>query len=440
MHWEQPVQYASVSDIGFRRRNNQDKCSVQICPDRETWERTGHLFIVADGMGGHAVGELASKIAVDTIPHTLQKLHVDNARAAVRRAIETANAAIYERGTHNRDFQRMGTTCTALMLTAEGAVIGHVGDSRAYRVRENRIDQLSFDHSLQWELLKQGRMKPEDVYLHEPRHVITRSLGPEPAVDVDVEGPHIVLPGDTFVVCSDGLTNHLSDAEIGMITAELEPAEACRLLVHLANLRGGSDNITVITARVGDLPENVVPARDEQPPEEEDEGPSWWELGGLWGIAGLFVLGVLLLLLDRPAAGWSLTGLSVLLIVGVVVYLWRKRQGRLTDADLDPTRLSRPYQTASAAFNRDLLSELASAESELQRSAIEEGWSIDWSAHEKAYRSAHAALAAGDEKQAFRFYAQAIDVLMSGVHLHRKQKTRQAKWKKPTPSAGNAER
>ena len=251
MRWEQPIRYASISDIGFRRRNNQDACAVRICSDPKTWREHGHLLMVADGMGGHAVGELASKIAADTVCHTFFKLRDLDVVDALRKSLETANATINERGSLNRDFARMGTTCTSLALCSQGAVIGHVGDSRAYRIRGDRIDQLTFDHSLHWELMRQGRMRPDDIFMHESRHVITRSLGPEPTVQIDIEGPYPIFPGDVYLLCSDGLTGHVQDAEIGIIARELPPQEACRLLVNLANLRGGSDNITVVAVHVG---------------------------------------------------------------------------------------------------------------------------------------------------------------------------------------------
>ena len=114
MRWEQKVQYATISDIGMRRKNNQDSAAVQLCGDHEVWSQYGHLFIVADGMGGHAVGELASKIAVDTIPLTFFKSRADDTQKALLEAIENANAAINERGTQNEEFKRMGTTCVAL--------------------------------------------------------------------------------------------------------------------------------------------------------------------------------------------------------------------------------------------------------------------------------------------------------------------------------------
>jgi PPM family protein phosphatase len=116
MFWEQKIQYAAVSDVGFRRQNNQDACVVQLAPDRESWQERGHLFVVADGMGGHAVGELASKMAVDIIPLTFDKLRTQHPLAALKTALETANRRINERGSLNRDFLRMGTTCTALLL------------------------------------------------------------------------------------------------------------------------------------------------------------------------------------------------------------------------------------------------------------------------------------------------------------------------------------
>ncbi|MCH8829112.1 MAG: serine/threonine-protein phosphatase, partial [Planctomycetes bacterium] len=291
MRWGQTIHYASKSDIGFRRSNNQDSHAIQLCPDEKTWADHGHLFLVADGMGGHAVGELASKIAADTIPHTFFKTRDTDVAESLKNAIQFANSSINERGQLNREFERMGTTCSAFVLSQQGVVIGHVGDSRVYRIRGPRIDQLTFDHSLQWELLKQGRMKPEEIFLHEPRHVITRSLGPEPDVTVDVEGPYSIFPGDTYLICSDGLTGHVSDAEIGAICASLEPAEACRLLVNLANLRGGSDNISVVIVKVGDVPDGFSSLEDSEQPVVQS-GINFWWLTGFWAVAITFVGGI----------------------------------------------------------------------------------------------------------------------------------------------------
>src|SRR5262245_66376219 len=123
MRWEQPVPYASITDIGFRRRNNQDSLVVQVCSDSDTFRQRGHLFLVADGMGGHAVGELASKIAADTIPHAYQKSNDQSAAEALRSAVLAGNATINARGEMNRDFTRMGTTCTTLVLNPDGALV-----------------------------------------------------------------------------------------------------------------------------------------------------------------------------------------------------------------------------------------------------------------------------------------------------------------------------
>ncbi len=230
-------------------------------------------------MGGHAVGELASKMAADSVPHTYQKLKNCPLGEALEQAILESNTAINTRGKENKEFHRMGTTFTSLVLSPEGAVIGHVGDSRLYRIRGGRIDQLTFDHSLQWELLKQGKMSAEEIFLYEPKNVITRCLGPEEVVEVDIEGAHEVIPGDIYLLCSDGLTGLVEDNEIGTIASILPPAEACQLLVHLANLRGGPDNITVVIVRVN-APTNGLSVQDVDPESMESGGISWG-----WGIA-----------------------------------------------------------------------------------------------------------------------------------------------------------
>lgn len=415
MYWEQSVQYAALSDIGFRRRMNQDAYVVQLCPERGQWRTHGHLFMIADGMGGHAVGELASKIAVDTVPHTFFKTRGASLRSALRGAVEAANDAIYRRSATDRGFERMGTTGSVLVLSAEGAVIAHVGDSRIYRIRGETISQLTFDHSLQWELIRQGRMKPEEVYLNSPRHVITRSIGPEPRVEVDVEGPYPVLPQDVFVLCSDGLSGHVTDAEIGAAARELPPAEACRFLVNLANLRGGSDNITVIVARVGELP-----ARSERTEEEAGNEPhslwKWFELAAFWAMGLAIAAGVSLMLFRWLVEGVLVTAAGVTGTIGLLLWNWRRRRLELAAVDLDDaTRLWKPYRTASARLTRKFLNHIALLESELQRSATDEKWPIDWSRHESSYQEAQRALAEKQEARAFAEYAQAIDELMKGV-------------------------
>ena len=145
----------------------------------------------------------------------------------------------------------MGTTCSVLTLLPQGAVVAHIGDSRVYRLSQNRLEQLTFDHSLVWEMKAAGQLTSEEESAGKiPKNVITRSLGPYSECKVDLEGPFPVQVGDTFLLCSDGLTGVITDAEIGAILANLSPDEAARVLIDLANLRGGPDNITVVIVKV----------------------------------------------------------------------------------------------------------------------------------------------------------------------------------------------
>ncbi len=433
MLWEQSIQYGSISDVGFRRRNNQDALIVQVCPDRATWNEHGHLFLISDGMGGHAVGELASKITVDTLPQTFFKSRGSNVAAALQEAIEVANAAVYERGTANHDFQKMGTTCSALVLSPAGAVIGHVGDSRVYRISEDRIDQLTFDHSLQWELIRRREMSPEDVLLHEPRHVITRSLGPEPRVNVDIEGPYPVQLGDIFLLCSDSLTGHVNDAEIGTIARELPPGDACCLLVSLANLRGGSDNVSVVIVRAGEIPPGLH--ADQDPAQAAREAATSWSwLAAYWAIAIMFLVGVSLTLFEKTTLGTTCAALAMMAILTIIVLRLKKRLRRQPGGETAETVLWKPYRTASARLNLKFLRHLAAVAAELQRTATEEGWLIDWVRHEQASNDAQRAYAARRYSQAFRDYAKVIEALMVGLNQFRKQLHHNVRWGK-TPLA-----
>ncbi len=425
MRWEQKVQFASLSDVGFKRRNNQDSHVVMLSPDAETFQLRGHLFIVADGMGGHAVGELASKIAVDTIPHTYFKNRTDDMPTALNAAIVEANAVVHEKGSQNIDFNRMGTTCVALALGPQGAVAGHVGDSRLYRIRREQIDQLTFDHSLEWELIRHGRMKANDQLLPEIKHVITRSVGPEPEVEPEVEGPFPTWPGDIFLLCSDGLTGLVKDAEIGAIVKHLPPAEACRLLVNLANQRGGTDNITVIIASVGPLPDGVSPQSDEIPVSEAiPDQLGWLWLGGLWASAVTFALGVIYAMFEEAQRenGIALSVLSLIAFV-VTLVLWR-RWNRSRDHEMptksESTVLSRAYRTASAKLTSDLCSMLAKTESDMQQSATTEQWPIEAAAFEIASQAAKTALDTKDWPVALKEFGKSIDLLMTGWQQYRK--------------------
>lgn len=224
---------------------------MQPAPDESRWRSHGHVFIVADGMGGHAVGEKASAKAVRDIPLTyLKHVALEGPATAIRRAFREANEGIFAIGQNNPEFKGLGTTGTALFLRPEGVWVGHVGDSRAYRIRAGRVQQLTFDHSWVWEVARRQGIDPDELGDFK-RNVIIRSLGPDSEVEVDVEGPHPTEDGDAFLLCSDGLSNLVTPDEIGAAVTLFTPNEACQYLVALANARGGPDNITCLIVAVG---------------------------------------------------------------------------------------------------------------------------------------------------------------------------------------------
>ena len=243
--------YSDRTDVGRRRANNQDSKSVLPPSSPQQYQSRGWMFLVADGMGAHAAGEMASGIAAERVPLVYEKSAQHSPPLALRRSLEQTNAEINAKGESAAEFRGMGTTCTVLVLVPRGALVGHVGDSRAYRVRGRTIEQLSRDHSLVWELESAGGMSREQAAGAAPKNIITRSMGPHPHVDVDIEGPFPIEEGDTFLLCSDGLSGQVADEEIGLFAAELEPREATAALTGLALVRGAPDNVTVIAARAG---------------------------------------------------------------------------------------------------------------------------------------------------------------------------------------------
>ena len=154
--WQDGLEHVALSDLGLRRSNNQDSMTVAVAGSQAAFQQRGHLFMVADGMGAHAAGELASKLAADTVPLSYHKLTDRPPPEALRAAVEDANSQIHSRGQASPDFKGMGTTSTVLVLLPQGAMVAQVGDSRAYRLRGNRYEQLTFDHSLVWEMRAAG--------------------------------------------------------------------------------------------------------------------------------------------------------------------------------------------------------------------------------------------------------------------------------------------
>ena len=284
--WQSGLEHVALSDLGLRRSNNQDSMTAAVAGSLAAFQQRGHLFMVADGMGAHAAGELASKLAVDTVPLSYHKLADRSPPEALRAAMEDANSQIHSRGCASPDFKGMGTTSTVLVLLPQGALVAQVGDSRAYRFRGNRYEQLTFDHSLVWEMRAAAALPAGQVPDYIPKNVITRSLGPNPSVQVDLEGPFPVAVGDTFLLCSDGLSGPVNDEEMGILLHCLPPAEAARTLIDLANLRGGPDNITVVIVRVqGPLSPGgqTAPSATPSPRAAADSSRDVDCLGGLGG-------------------------------------------------------------------------------------------------------------------------------------------------------------
>jgi len=237
-----------ATDVGLKRDHNEDS---YLCNDAL------RLYAVADGMGGHLGGELASRMAVDVLEKEMAlRLHLakDDANPgavsmAMMEATALASKTIYESAQESPDHMGMGTTLTGLCFHGQSLTLCHVGDSRAYLLRDGRARQLTEDHSWIQEQVRAGLLSPDDAMVSRFRNIITRSVGFESAVSPDLFTMP-VEPGDCYLICSDGLSNYFSIEEIGRILTSQFYSEAGRALVDIANERGGDDNITCVIVYV----------------------------------------------------------------------------------------------------------------------------------------------------------------------------------------------
>jgi serine/threonine protein phosphatase PrpC len=243
---------AQLTDVGRKREHNEDNMAYVIPKDQTAMMQKGALFIVADGMGGHAAGEVASEIAVDTVSNAYYQDDNDDVRAALLHAIRRANGAIHQRAAENMSRSGMGTTCVAAVLRGNVAYIANVGDSRAYIIRKSQIRQISQDHSWVAEQVRAGLLTEEQARIHAQRNVITRSLGTQPEVEIDIFS-EVLEEGDILVLCSDGLSGLVNDDDLMRTVEQFVPQESVYHLVEHANENGGPDNITAIVARVQEL-------------------------------------------------------------------------------------------------------------------------------------------------------------------------------------------
>ena len=247
---------AAATDVGLRRSGNEDNFVLWVGDRGRERDSLGALLVVADGMGGANAGEVASQLAAATVLGTYRELGAADPVAALEQAITRANAVVYEQARQNPEQRGMGTTCTAVAIRGARLWLAHVGDSRAYLVRGETFRRLTHDHSLVAELVERGHLTPAEALSDPRRNQLTRCVGAMPEVAADVsQFEETLVPGDTVLLCSDGLHGLVSEGEIAMIAGDRGPAETCDELIAMAKDRGGPDNITVLVARVTTAPQ-----------------------------------------------------------------------------------------------------------------------------------------------------------------------------------------
>jgi protein phosphatase len=247
------------SHVGMARTANEDFFGYWESDDDRTFDLKGRLAIVCDGMGGHAGGEIASRLAVKTIIQEYQTDASENVMEALRRCIEAANSAVFAEASKpdNELLKGMGTTVTAIVHRREVVYFGQVGDSRAYLIRGNAIRQMTKDHSLVQQLVDEGLLEESEMENHPDKNVILRSLGVKPKVEVDISYAPLA-PGDIYLLCSDGLSGLVSNDEmLSIVRAGVSQGDdlrqICERLIDLANQYGGHDNITVQLLRIDEV-------------------------------------------------------------------------------------------------------------------------------------------------------------------------------------------
>lgn len=246
------VTVACKTDLGRVRENNEDKFEYYIPEDDATLATRGQIFVVCDGMGGHAAGQIASELTAKTFIDVYLNHPSADATVAMEAGVVAAHRYVADVGRAVPARRGMGTTLSVLILLQDKAYTVQVGDSRIYRLRQGELLQLTHDHTWVDEAIRNGMLRPEDAENHPYKHVLTRAVGTEQDVKCDIEA-HDLITGDTFLLCSDGLINHVTDDEIGTVLRKTGASEAVWKLVGQALLGGGSDNCTVMIVRVDAL-------------------------------------------------------------------------------------------------------------------------------------------------------------------------------------------
>jgi serine/threonine protein phosphatase PrpC len=402
-HWNSGIAFAELSDVGMRRANNQDSMVCLPAKTEDRFSTRGHLFVVADGMGAHAAGELASRIATEQIAMHYFRTGQSNSLEALRHSVSEANSEIHNRGQSNPEFHNMGTTASSLAIIPEGAVIAHVGDSRVYRLRDGIFEQLTFDHSLVWEMEASGHIDTSIWGKSIPKNVITRSLGPNAVVDIDLEGPFPVQPGDAFLLCSDGLTGLVDDNEIGALVDCLPEDLATRVLVDLANLRGGSDNTTVIVVRAkssNQVNANKSTNENRRTPNRSQVLP--FLIGATVVCAAITVIALLF-------QTWIAIMAAILTLICGIGTAFICLRNRASEVD-EPVVASGkgPYRRYDATPTADLYKRLGATVQALKDAASKNNWMMEWKKVDNYQAHGTAALNDNNAKGAIRCQAQAI--------------------------------
>lgn len=244
------LEIRAATDLGMKRSQNEDSHGCWVPEDPAERERRGVLVVVADGMGGSRAGEVASRLAVQTVIRVYREGLTGNPLDDLYRAVETANQIVHTESVSHPDMNGMGTTCTALVVRGADAFLAHVGDSRAYLVQGGRMRQLTQDHSLVAQLVRDGQLTADQARSDPRRNVVTRSVGVSAHVEIDAQRFESLLRnGDTLLMCSDGLHGLVQDEELTVLADDASLDDGCKRAIVMANSRGGHDNITVVLAR-----------------------------------------------------------------------------------------------------------------------------------------------------------------------------------------------
>jgi protein phosphatase len=428
-NWKNCVRMSARTDVGLRRANNQDSHTIAQAASRQQFRKYGHLFVVADGMGAHAAGELASKIAVDTISLSYFKRNSEQIFDALQNSVYDAHKQIRTQSERDEAFHDMGTTADALAISPQGALIAHVGDSRVYRLRDRVYEQLTFDHSLVWEIRASGKIPRDKIPSYIPKNVITRSLGPSENLKVDLEGPFSIRSGDYFLMCSDGLSGQVEDDEMGQILYVLPPEYATELLINLANLRGGPDNITVVLAQVS-LPIEDSPERSTGVlhPEKAISGKTFSLLAVIcliFALLGLALSGYSLFT-DLQSSWATIVAAIITLFFGGGFFLLAGREisgEKMADDDYSHQFGKAPYVRVDATPNLGFTGKLATMVQQLRDAAKGEQWVIHWDEIDHHEQFAETAVHAEDFSKAVYHYSLAINCMMRELKKQKKTKS-----------------